>query len=416
MPTKIKPLATQPKPDRIGTFAIPHTFKVDRAAGVLSDLQLMASGREAKGHGLYIDERTVETGLEVVNARGGRLKGYATHNHGGAATWYWSQDKSELDVAGFFSSISIEKGQLVAGRFEFYDTYKAASPEEYARVMEVAEKTPELLGLSVEVWGYAVFVGADGTEYSQRPDDVELANDGMPTLRITDLFAAAFVSEGAATDGLFAKLSAKTPPGLRQFFSALREYLSTDPEGTAAPAGKTAGHSDAPSIPAAKSAGTASPNESAMNELIKSIKAKFGTDKVQFSQAMTILGNKPDITIEALEAEMVRENLAAAQAEVTALRTQVATLTTERDTARTQIAQLTTERDDFKSKFDAIKTSGHPGVNLNAPAPSAGAAPSANPWAPGSINETEQARIFKADPARATTLMAQAAELAKTKK
>lgn len=401
---KITPLATPPPAARIGSFAIPHTFSVDRAAGVLSDLQLMAAGREAKGHGIYIDERTLETGHEVIAARGGRLKGYATHNHGGPGTWYWEQDKSELDVAGFFSAVSVAKSQLVAGRFEFFDTYKVASKDEYERMMEIAAKTPELLGLSVEVWGYVVYVGADGVEYSQRPDDIELANESMPTLRVTDLWAAAFCSDGAATDGLFAKLGAKVPAGVRDFMQTLAAFFSEQKPG----ADKTPVDAAPHSIPSALRANESSPKKSAMHKTIESIKAKFGADKARFSQAMTILGNTPDITIEALEAEMVRVDLTAARTEITTLTAQITTLTTERDAARQQVSSLTAERDDFKTKFEGVKKSGHPGVNLTAPTGSA-AFTGANPWAKDSINLTAQAELLRSDPARAAALKAEAA-------
>lgn len=398
MPTKPN-TSDKPAADKRLQFSIPHTFKVDRAAGVLSDLQLMACNREAKGHGIYIDAATLETAAQVIAGKGGRLKGYATHNHGGPGTWFWEQDKSELDVAGFFSSIAVAKEQLVAGRFEFFDTYKAASANEYARMMEMAEKTPELLGLSVEMWGYVVYVGTDGTEYSQRPEDIDLANEGMPTFRVTEMWAAAFVSDGAVTDGLFASLGAKGAGSLLKKLAAAIGLGGGEETPVASPATNI--------LPASKNS-PANPTEiSAMSDLIKSIKAKFGADKALFSQAMTILGDKPEITFAALEVEMVNVSLAAAQAEVTSLKTQVTTLTSEVTTLKTQLGAAQKERDDFKLKFETVKRSGHTGVNLSAPAAANFDGP--NPFAKESLNLSQQALLVKADPVRAAALKEAAA-------
>jgi len=166
-------------------------FAVDRAAGILTDLALVIGGREAKGHGIYLDAKTLQGGLDSVNEKGGLLRGAVCHE---TFTNYLNDEDRLLEVPGYFSDISIEGDTLRAGSFQFYDSFKADQPEAYRRLMEMAEKTPTLFGLSIEATGYAVYVDEQGNEYSQRPEDVDLAYEGMPPFRIVDLTAAAFVS------------------------------------------------------------------------------------------------------------------------------------------------------------------------------------------------------------------------------
>lgn len=381
------------------TFAVPHTFGLDPAQpGVLLGLQLLAANREAKGHGIYIDARTLETAHEVAVAAGGKLKGYHTHNHGGPGTYYWGQDRSELDVAGFFSEIAIAKEQLTAGRFEFYKTFQADNKKEYDRLMEMAEKSPELLGLSVEVWGYAVYVGTDGVEYSQRPEEKELANEGLPTLRVTDLFAAAFVSDPAATSGLFAALGARKEKGMAAFKSFLAQL------GFQLPEGSPANTPPAAPLVASKplSVATTQTNDSATMKLIADLRAKYGADKSKLDAAMSIIGasaTPETLTVAEIEVQLGTK-------EVTDLRTQLGTVTAERDTLRTQLGTKDATIADLQKKLDIAKSSGFQ-VDLGA----GGGGPAggeANPWSKATFNVTEQCRITKADPTRAAALKASA--------
>lgn len=400
-----------PAADRHLRLAIGRPLKVDPTTGAMSDLSLLTAGREAKGHGFYIDERSLATALDVVKARGGRLKGYRTHDHAGPVGGWMAENGSELDVAGFFSAIAIKGDQLVAGSFEFYDSYKASSADEYTRIVEMATKTPELLALSIEPWFYLVYVGEDGVEYSERPKDIALRYDGMPAMRVTELWAAAFVSDGAANDGLFAKLGAFA--GKQKGLRALLSLLGALPEDDAAPA---AVH------PAALNTGTVSSPQNSSMKIIVALQTKLAADPKRLAAAMAIVGQTPADKLEALTVEQVEESLRTG--DLTEARTQVTNLTAERDTLRTTVTQrdatitsLTAERDDWKNKFEALKASGHGGdVNLGAGA-AAGASNTeeVNPWLPETKNLSEQARITKANPTLAATLKA-AAKAAKPAK
>lgn len=388
-------------------FNVGHEFGVDATTGNLTDLQLMAADREAKGHGIWIDAKTIATGAAAVAERGGRIKAYVTHNHDGPTSWGRSgmdEASSELNIPGFFSEIKVKKAQLVAGQFEFFDAFKANFKPQYDQLLEMAKKTPDLLGISVECWGYLVYVAKDGTEFGVRPEGVELKYDGMPALRITDMWAAAFVGDGAATDGLFAKFSSlfggkRTKEERAAVKAALVEFAANyGEEENALPLSPNSDEPDSSSL---------TPTQISPMQIIKDLKAKFANDQKKFAAAMLLVGNNPEITIAALEAQLVQDEFAAARADVATLTTNLAAVTAERDTARTQLAAVTAERDTAKAQFEALKKSGL-GAPQNLGAASAGAADAPNPYAKATKNLSAQAALEKSNPEIAAAMKAAA--------
>ena len=368
-------------------LSVAPTFGVDAPTGALTGLQLLAAGREAFGHGFWIDAKTVETALACITEAGGLLKGYVTHEHEGPCTYSWNpasadEAASELNVAGWFSAISIVKDQLVAGRFDFYDAFKKNYAPQFEQISEMAAKTPALLGLSIEPWGYLVYVDKAGNEYGAAPDNTELLYGGMPALRVTELWAAAFVSDGAATDGLFAKLSRKVK-------SLLRSPANTPPEPAAVA-----------SVPPIKDPLN---SPSSTMKLITELKTKFGADKARLSAAMAIVGesaNPETLTLAAVEAQMITVDLGSAQKQVT-------DLTTENTKLKADLATAEKDRDGYKTKLETLKASGVGGIDLGA----GGGSPSggeANPWSKATWNVTAQCKIQKSDPTRAAALKASA--------
>lgn len=375
-------------PSQRHRLAIAPTFGVDAASGALTNLQLLASGREAIGHGFWIDEKTVETALAVIMEDGGLLKGYVTHNHAGPCSWDCpdaDEAASELNVAGWFSAPAIVKGQLVAGRFDFYDAFKKNFAPQFEQISEMAAKTPALLGLSIEPWGYLVYVDTKGNEYGAAPENTELLYNGMPALRVTELWAAAFVSDGAATDGLFAKLSRKVKSLLSPGGSPAN-IPAKPPAVALAPTGKDLLNSPSSTM-----------------KLITELKTKYGTNAARLAAAMAVIGESA--TPEALTVELVEAQLAVK--ELADIRTQLGTLTAERDTLKTSLAAAEKDRDAYKTKLEALKNSGVGGIDLGAGAGS-NAGGEANPWMKATLNVSEQCRIQKADPTRAATLKAAA--------
>lgn len=401
--------AKPPASDRHVRLAIGKPLKVDAATGLMSDLSLITANREAKGHGFWIDERTLTTALDVVKARGGRLKGYRTHEHGGPGSGAWyAEPGSELDVAGFFGSIAIKGEQLVAGSFEFYDSYKASSPDEYARLLEMAAKTPDLLALSIEPWGYLVYVAEDGTEYSQRPEEVALKYEGMPALRVTELWAAAFCSDGAANDGLFAKLSAFA--GKQNPLAAFLAAFFADGKASR----ETAGHLPALNTPPSISQNK--PADKSDMKIILALQTKFAADPKRLAAAMAVVGQTAADKLEGLTVEQVEEALRTG--DLADVRAQLTAANNELTTLRTSLATAQQEAADWKDKFEKLKGSGQEkDVNLGAGAGAGGSnADMPNPWAPDTRNLSDQARITKSNPTLAATLKAAAKNLKPAKK
>lgn len=390
------------KPDlknfRSVKFAVPAGFNVDRAGGILKNVALISGDREAKGHGLYIDDETLATGLACVEARQ-QLKGAMRH-----LSWEEYFDKGGdrvLDFPGWFAGFGVKEKSLVADTFEFYETFRndPATAPAFARIMEIAEKTPNLIGLSIEAWGYAVFVAKDGTEYGSKPENVELKYDGLPALRITDLFFAAFVDEPAATDGLFAKFSA--------FFGGKQKLsLAAAVELDTALANWAAKHAPSGSEVPPPALSNDPHAFSTTMKIIADLKTKI-TDPKRFAAAMGIVGNTPadklaSLTVADVEGQLATLDLTFAQGEVTRL-------TTELGTATKKVTDLEKERDDWKKKFETLKNSGKVDpVDLGAE--STGAQDEPNPWVKGAnFNRSRQAELLKSDPERAKALKAAAA-------
>ena len=181
-------------------------FRVSRFLGEINDIALMTGDREATGHGIWIDQKTLETGLATVAGQGGRLR--AVIKHPSLLDQLNGGTDRVLDFPGYFSDVGIRGNQLVAGKLQFYDSFKEEHPAEFKRLLEMAEKTPDLFGVSVEIGGFVNFIGEDGEEYSEKPSpEVALKYEGMPAFRITSLPTASFVDRPAANDNLFARFS-----------------------------------------------------------------------------------------------------------------------------------------------------------------------------------------------------------------
>jgi hypothetical protein len=300
---------------------------VDTEKATLSDVLLMQAGREATGHGIYLDSKTIQTALDAVTLTGGKVRGYYTHDHRGGWMGGWENlveaSASEMAIPGYFADLRIDKDQLIAGTFTFYDTFRAEHPEIVSQLMEMAEKTPALLAQSLELWGYAVYVGTDGTEYSQEPEDEELLYNGMPVMRVTDVFGSAFVACGAATDGLFARLSRKIsgtdipPETVSQLKTIFAEFSAEQEQKRKQEQDKD------------------------MN-LIKALKAAI-KDEARLARALAIVAgseNPDNLTAETILAKLDAEDAAKKQTEAAELATKAAEMEAQLAAARAKTAEL----------------------------------------------------------------------------
>lgn len=351
-----------PKESKSIRFAV-NNFAVDTANGILTNLALITADREASGHGIYIDAKTLESGISSVKERGGQLKGVVCHE----TFLEWMNDEDRLlQVPGYFDSISIKGNKLVAGKFEFYESFRSDQPNAYRRLMEMAEKTPNLFGLSIEATGYAVYVDTDGNEYSQRPEDTELMHDGMPVFRIVNLSAAAFVSEPAANDGLFA-LAMKALRG--------REKISKDKLDEISKSlvrwNSTHGTNFYLNNNALEGQSTTT-EQSKMEKLLKEIKEKFGKDEARQNRAVLFAVNHPDgaaLTIDQVEAALSKAELDDLRASNTKLKEQLENKASNEDSQEDELAKLKQKNQDLENRFEKFKNSGMEGdLAIGAPA------------------------------------------------
>lgn len=354
----------------LGASSQSATLKVDRDKGEIYDLVLMKGNREAAGHGIYADAKTIETAFQAMKNNGGQIKAYYTHNHAGAASWSvpYADTKTddELETIGYFSEPRVEDDNLIAGKFTVYESWRQDNEKRFNRIFEIAEKTPRLIALSVEVWGDGIYVGKDKKEYTEKPKGVELEYGGMTVLRVNSLFAAAFVADGALTDGLFSKFC------------------------------KWLGMGDKKKLSPAPSTEAVTETTKSNNQMITEIKARFGADEVRLGRALVLHANDNTLTLDAIASKLEAQDRENLQKEITTLKAQVETLKTEHATA---LAAKEAEIAALKAKLSK-ETGGHDTeVNLGAE----GAA-MPNPWAKETKNLTEQCRILKENPTLAKAL------------
>ena len=320
---------------------IPTNFRVDRSAGIIHGVALISGGREAKGHGIYIDAQTVAGCLASAQARGGQLK--AAIRHPSLLDQLATGGDRVLDLPGYFQNLRIEGEQLV-GDVHFYDSFKQSHPAEYQHLLELADKTPGLFGLSVEMSGHAVFIDADGREFSEPPTEpgIVLQHDGMPVFRCTDLYAAAFVDEPAANDGLFARFS-RLFSGRRLDLAGLRAVVDSFFDFAA----KSGTSLPAPAAPAAPENDTAPKGEAPALEstsdmaLLADLHSAFSADPARLARAIK-LSVDLGLTVAQITDRLAAEDLELAHAaELSGLRRQVA----EANAQLAATKQALTERD-----------------------------------------------------------------------
>jgi hypothetical protein len=339
-------------------FSIPFgtKFQVDRTQGVLKGMQILTGDREALGHGIWLDQRTVDTAAETLARQGGRMRGAITH--GSLLGFLRNGGDRVMEVPGYFSGVRAVGNQLV-GDFEFFESFRTEEPKAYARLMEMAEKTPDLVGLSAEPAGYLAYVAEDGTEHrarfdrdtgelSGKPVGVALRYGGLPAMRITRLRVAAFVDDPAATDGLFAKLS--------RVFSGRRkdelDTLHTIAKAVLAWSEKQLGpYAAAEDVQPAHSADLTS--QTSDMKIFADIKAAFGANKAQHERAIALLAEDNTLTIEQIQVRLAAESHQVLVAERDQLRADLAA----RDTT---IAAKDTEIASLQAQVTALKASGHP--------------------------------------------------------
>lgn len=157
-----------------------------------SNVSLLTGGIEAKSHGFFIDEKTVDGAMKAL--LGKSVRAYLKHD--GA-----TRDRLG-DEIGIFSGIYRDGLQLKAANFEFLESFKQAAPELHGKLVELAAKAPDQFGVSLVLEYAPVWVLADGSEQPARFGVGVAAPQGavraVPSMRVKSVISADLVQRPAA--------------------------------------------------------------------------------------------------------------------------------------------------------------------------------------------------------------------------
>jgi hypothetical protein len=260
------------------------------------NVSLITGGIEAAGHGLYIDDKSIEDAMRLL--LGKSLRAYLKHD--GAGT-----DRLGQEI-GFFSGIYRDGQKIKAKSFEFLESFKREAGATYDKLVELAQKVPDQFGVSLVLEYRPVWVMADGTEIPAMLGDSAPSGAirSAPSMRIANVMSADLVQRPAANpNGLLSVDESKS----------LQTSMTT-------PEIKT---EIAPAVDAAALA--------AKDSEIATFKAEAEKQVAELSK----LG----------------ETHKAALAERDAI---IATLTADKTKAEAVVAELSKERDELKSKVEDL--------------------------------------------------------------
>lgn len=165
-----------------------ESFTAD--AGGFANASLITGGIEAAGHGIYIDDKTIDGAMRLCLGRS--LRSYLKHDGAGG-------DRLGQEI-GFFSGIYREGMKLKARTFEFLQSFKNEAGDLAAKLVEMAQKIPDQFGVSLVLEYKPVWVMADGAELPARLG--ESAPGGavrpVPSVRVMNVISADLVQRPAA--------------------------------------------------------------------------------------------------------------------------------------------------------------------------------------------------------------------------
>lgn len=178
-------------------------FEQEAFAGKVSpkgfqDVSLLTGGMEAEGHGIYLDEKSVETCMAAVMGRS--VPSYLTH--AGA-----SSDRLGKEI-GVASGAYRDGLKVRASNLNFLDSFGRHDPATRDRLVELASTYPDQLGVSLVLSYNPVWVMHDGSELSAEEPRPENAVRDVPSARVVSVRSADLVQRPAANVGLFSKKEA----------------------------------------------------------------------------------------------------------------------------------------------------------------------------------------------------------------
>ncbi len=267
-----------------------------------SDVSIISLG-EAKGHGILVDERTLEQLASLT--QGKKIPAYLTH--AGA-----SSDRLGGEI-GMFSDFKRD-GDRLRAEFSFLKSFASQQPALHATLVELAKDYPDQLGISIVALTRGAWPLSDGSEVADDGERPDLALYGMPSMRVLQVKSADFVQQPAANVALF---QAKIDEG----------------------------NNKKPIMSAEKTIAL-----SAHEEALNAKQAEIVTLSTQHKDAITALNASHQTA------------LSAVQAQVTELTAQVAAANTAKAGAEVALAAMKAERDDAQA-YD-MRKAGAPALEI----------------------------------------------------
>ena len=131
----------------------PNITKVDLQNGEVNEASLITTG-EILGHGMWLDEAGLDTFMECI--QGTQVKAYYKH----------SDENEALSSIGYFQNFQKkqkENGEYqIVGDFSALNAWKENNNGEYSTFFELAEKAPEVFGISVEALIKGAYYNQEG--------------------------------------------------------------------------------------------------------------------------------------------------------------------------------------------------------------------------------------------------------------
>lgn len=171
-------------------------FGVNAEAGTIEGISIISAG-EAKGHGMMISEKSLESAITLL--MGKSLPAYLSHDN--------AFGDRLLTEAGMFSGFYRDGEQIRAQKFKAFESFKKYDREKYDRLFEMASMAPNTFGVSIVFEGQLFWEMADGSERSMELglDTPENARFDVPTIRPLAITSADFVDTPAANAALFSE-------------------------------------------------------------------------------------------------------------------------------------------------------------------------------------------------------------------
>ncbi len=159
------------------------------------DISLLTGGMEAGGHGLYIDEGTVETCMTALMGRS--IPCYLTHEG-------MQADRLGKEI-GVVSGIYRDGLKVRASQLNFLDSFGRHETSTRDNLVELATSYPDQLGVSLVASYQKVWVTPSGDEVAFSEPKPEQVLRDVPSMRVKAIRSADLVQRPAANIGLFSE-------------------------------------------------------------------------------------------------------------------------------------------------------------------------------------------------------------------